>query len=126
MGPFGAHPSYNFIKQAGRNRLGILHTEESKKLMSKSMKGKNLGNIPVNKGVTLSDEEKALSINASQHRYKPVYLYDEGNNLVTIYKSLNSACRAEKASKRSTISTYCIKSGNSFRGWTVTYTLINK
>lgn len=117
------NPSYNFIKQAGRNRLGISHTEESKKLMSKNRKGKNLGSIPVNKGVSLSDEEKALSINASQHRYKPVYFYDENNNLVTIYKSLNSACRAEKASK-STISN-CIKTGDSFRGWTVTYTIIN-
>lgn len=117
------NPSYNFIKQAGRNRSGILHTEESKALMSKSRKGKNLGSIPVNKGVILSDEEKALSINASQHRYKPVYFYDEDNNLVTVYKSLNSACRVEKTSK-STLSN-SIKTGNPFRGWTVTYTIIN-
>lgn len=30
------NPSYNFIKQAGRNRSGIIYTEESKALMSKS------------------------------------------------------------------------------------------
>ena len=57
------------------------------------------------------------------NRYKPVYFYDEDNNLVTVYKSLNSACRAEKTSK-STLSN-SIKTGNPFRRWTVTYTMIN-
>ena len=113
------NPSYNFIKKAGRNRTGILHSEESKSLMSSQMKGKNLGKVPINKGKSLSDEEKALSINASSHRSKRVYLYDEDNNLVTIYNSLNTACKQEGCSK-ATMSN-CIRNNVLFRGWTVKY-----
>lgn len=112
-------PTYNFIKTAGRNRTGIQHSEDSKLLMSSQMKGKNLGNTPINKGVRLTDEQKALSINASSHRLKRVYLYDENNNLVTVYSGLNIACKAEGCSK-ATLSS-CIKNGKPFRGWTVSY-----
>ena len=38
---------------------------------------------PINKGITLTEEQKQLSIKASQHRYKPVYFYDEANYLIT-------------------------------------------
>lgn len=113
------NPTYNFIKSAGRNRTGISHSEESKLLMSSHMKGKNEGKSPINKGKQLSDEEKALSINASQHRLKKVYLYDEDNNLVTIYNGLNLACKQEQCSK-ATMSK-CIKNNELFRGWTVKY-----
>lgn len=113
------NPTYNFVKSAGRNRTGIFHSDESKLLMSSHMKGKNLSKSPINKGKQLSDEEKALSINASQHRIKKVYLYDEYNNLVTIYSGLNIACKEEQCSK-ATMSN-CIKNNTLFRGWTVRY-----
>lgn len=132
------NPTYNFVKSAGRNRTGIFHSNESKLLMSSHMKGKNLSKYPINKGKQLSNEEKAprganlapkgsrpaprasaLSINASQHRIKKVYLYDEYNNLVTIYNGLNIACKEEQCSK-ATMSN-CIKNNTLFRGWTVKY-----
>lgn len=75
-------PTYNFSKFAGKSRMGIQHSEASKKLMSEAMSGKNKGKIPINKGTSLTLEQKLKSIIASQHRYKPVYLYDEFNNLV--------------------------------------------
>lgn len=60
------------------------------------MKGKNLGKIPINKGIKLKDEEKQQLAWRSKHRKKPVYFYDDYNNLVTIYDSLNATCRGEK------------------------------
>lgn len=129
------NPTYNFIKRAsppaggrckgasgpfaGRNRTGILHSESSKLLISENTKGKNIGKTPINKGKKLSEKEKALSINASSHRLRRVYLYDEDNNLVTIYSGLNIACNAEKCSKATM--TRCIKNNESFRGWFVRY-----
>ena len=113
------NPTYNFIKTAGRNRTGISHSEDSKLLMSSQMMGKNVGKSPINKGKQLSDEEKALSINASQHRLKRVYFYDQENNLVTIYDGLNIACKQEQCSK-ATMSK-CINNNELFRGWIVKY-----
>lgn len=113
------NPTYNFVKQAGRNRTGIFHSEESKSLISTQMKGKNQGKTPINKGKKLSDEEKALSINASSHRLKRVYFYDEDNNLVTIYNGLNIACKQEGCSKATMSNS--IKNNVLFRGWTVKF-----
>jgi len=59
------------------------------------------------------------SIDASRHRYKPVYFYDEADNLITMYESLNATCRAEGANKNNMID--CIKTPRLFRGWQVTY-----
>lgn len=64
---------YNFSPTAG-SPLGEQHTEETKAKISKK------GKTPVNKGTTLTEEQRKLSINASRHRYNTVYFYDEGNN----------------------------------------------
>lgn len=112
-------PSYNFSRFAGKSRKGVLHSEASKKLMSEAMLGKNVGKVPVNKGTKLTQEQKNQLIMASQHRYKPVYFYDEANNLVSMFSSLNAASKAEKANKNHLIN--CIKTGKLFRGWLITY-----
>jgi group I intron endonuclease len=114
-------PSYNFSQVAGWSRLGVLHTEESRKKMSLNCKGKNSGKEPINKGKILTEAEKQKSILASKHRYKPVYFYDPGDyHLVAVYESLNASCRAEKANKTSFLR--CVVEKRHFRGWLVTYT----
>jgi group I intron endonuclease len=121
---FALHASlrYNFLPTAG-SPLGYKHTEESKAKMSSAMMGKNTGKEPVNKGTTLSEAQRLLLIKASQHRYKPVYFYDDANNLITMYPSLNATCKAEQAQKNNMVS--CIRTGRLFRGYHVTYTPIN-
>jgi group I intron endonuclease len=118
-------PTYNFSQLAGikKGRLGIKHSEASKELMSERMKGKNIGKIPINKGIKLKDEEKRLPqlASRSKHRKKPVYFYDDYNNLVTIYDSLNATCRGENCNKTATNLLNCIKTGKLFRGWLVCY-----
>jgi len=71
---FALHASlrYNFVSTAG-SPLGYHLTEEAKAKISAANKGKE----PVNKGATLSEAQRLLSINASQHRYRPVYFSDE-------------------------------------------------
>lgn len=118
-------PAFNFSQKAGWTRFGVLHTDESKKKMSLSCKGKNLGRAPVNKGVKLSETERLKIIMASKHRYKPVYFYDpETFELITMYESLNFTCRAEGASKTYLLN--CIKTKKLFRGWLVSYTEVSK
>jgi hypothetical protein len=114
---------YNFNPTAGTT-LGYKHSEESRAKMSVSMKGKNLGKEPVNKGVPFTEAERQVLKMAQKHRYKPVYFYDGINNLITFYESLNATCRAEHANKNHMIE--CIKTGRPFRGYFVTYTPINK
>ena len=124
-------PTYNFSQLAGINRLGIKHSEESKELRSERMKGKNLGKIPINtrklpaprvvsgQGIKLKDEEKQQLASRSKHRKKPVYFYDDYNNLVSIYDSLNATYRGENCNKTNLLN--CIKTGKLFRGWLVCY-----
>lgn len=76
--------------------------------MSVSCTGKNLGKESLDRDLKLSEENKLKSIVASKHRYKPVYFYDPDSlELITIYESLNSACRAESANKTNFLN--CIK-----------------
>jgi group I intron endonuclease len=49
-------PAYNFSKFAGKSRIGTLHSETSKQLMSERRRGKNKGKEPINKGTKLTDE----------------------------------------------------------------------
>jgi len=96
---FALHASlrYNFLSTAG-SPLGYHLTDDAKAKISAANKGKE----PVNKGATLSEAQRLLSINASQHRYKPVYFYDETRTLITMYPSLNATCKAEQANKNHT------------------------
>jgi len=88
--------------------LGFQHSEESKNKIRAAFIG-----------IPLTPEQRLKSINASRHRYKPVYFYDEANNLVTMYESLNRTCRAEGANKNHMLD--CINTPRLFRGWVVTY-----
>jgi group I intron endonuclease len=112
---------YNFLFEAG-SRLGQPHSEETKKLMSINSQGKNLGRNPINKGVKLSKlakEQLALKRKKLTHRFKPVYFYDEMNNLITIYESFSEARRQEKCRSNTLLS--CIKEGKLFKGFKVSY-----
>lgn len=104
---------------AGRNRLGMKHTEFSKILMSQNMIGKNVGKTPINKGKILTLEEKEKLIIASKKRSKPVYIYDEHKNLITLYESLNIAYKIKKTSKSFLLN--CIKKNKLFKGWIISY-----
>ena len=72
-------------------------------------------------GIPLTNEQRLKSINASRHRYKQVYFYDEANNwrAPTMDESLNATCRAEKANKG--YLSKCIKTSLLFRGYLVTH-----
>jgi len=109
---------YNFLYVAD-SRLGSLHSEESKLLMSINSKGKNVGNVPINKGKKLSELERMKLISGMKHRFKSIYLYDDMNNLVANYESFNAACVSEKCSK-STLRISLTK-GILFRGFKVSY-----
>nr|QKS32170.1 GIY-YIG endonuclease [Sphaerobolus stellatus] len=109
---------YNFLSKAYTS-LWFKYSKESKLLMSSNSKGKNLGRSPINKGIKLTDIEKKRLKSKSIHRYKPVYFYDEMNNLITMYESFNEARRQEKCRANDLLS--CIKEGTLFRGFIVTY-----
>jgi group I intron endonuclease len=109
---------YNFLFESS-SRLGQPHTEETKLLMSIRSKGKNLGKTPINKGKKLTELEKIDLRNKMAHRKKPVYFYDEMNNLVTMYESFSEARKQEKC--RSNTLLACINEGKLFKGFKVTY-----
>jgi hypothetical protein len=104
-------PRYNISPTAG-SPLGVTRSEETRAKIRAAFLG-----------IPLSDEQRLKSINASQHRYKPVYFYDEAKNLVTMYESLNATCRAESANKNNMLQ--CINTGKLFRGYLVSYNPIN-
>ena len=109
---------YNFLYVAD-SRLGSNHSEESKLLMSINSIGKNLGNIPANKGTKLSELERMNLISGMKHRFKAIYFYDDMMNLVVVYESFNAACLQEKCSK-STLQASLAKN-TLFRGFKVSY-----
>jgi len=78
---------YNFLYVAD-SKLGSNHSEESKLLMSINSIGKNLGNIPANKGTKLSELERMKLISGMKHRFKAIYFYDDMMNLVAVYVKL--------------------------------------
>lgn len=67
----------------------------------------------------MSNDAKLYLKSKSIHRYKPVYFYDDMNNLVTMYESFNEARRQEKCNEK-TLRT-SIKEKKLFRGFRVTY-----
>lgn len=105
------HPRYNISHTAG-SPLGVKRSEETRAKIRAAFLG-----------IPLSDEQRLKSINASRHRYKPVYFYDESKNLITMYESLNATCRAENANKTNLLQ--CINTGKLFRGYLLTYNPIN-
>lgn len=109
---------YNFLFLSS-SPLGFKHSEETKLLMSINSKGKNRGQIPLNKGKLLSDLAKLNMKMKTLHRFKPVYFYDDMNNLVTIYESFNEARRKEKCRANNLL--LCIKEGLLFKGFKVSY-----
>jgi len=109
---------YNFL-YLSNSPLGFKHSDKTKLLMSINSKGKNIGNVPINKGKKLSDLAKLNIKTNTLHRFKPVYFYDEMNNLVTVYESFNDARRQEKCRANNLLS--CIKEGILFKGYKVTY-----
>lgn len=109
---------YNFLFIAG-SPLGNIHSDNTRLLMSLNSKGKNKGNIPINKGLKLSEIQKLELKSKIKHRFNPVYFYDEMNNLVTMYESFNETRRKEKCSANTLLN--CIKENKLFRGYKVTY-----
>ena len=109
---------YNFLYVAD-SKLGSNHSEESRLLMSINSIGKNLGNIPANKGKKLSENERMKLIYGMRHRFKAIYFYDDMMNLVVVYESFNAACLQEKCSK-STLQASLAKN-TLFRGFKVSY-----
>jgi hypothetical protein len=108
-------PRYNISHTAGspsRGGGGVTRSEETRAKIRAAFLG-----------IPLSDEQRLKSINASRHRYKPVYFYDESKNLITMYPSLNATCRAENANKTNLLQ--CINTGKLFRGYLLTYSPIN-
>lgn len=94
---FPAKQKYNFASKAdGGNRP---MTQEEKDAVSKRMMGVNKGRAPVNKGVPVSSVMLAVMRKASAHRYHTVYIYDDMDNLVTMYPSISEAVRVEKTQK---------------------------
>jgi len=77
---FPSAQKYNFAIKADGGR-GSMSNEE-KELISKRMKGVNVGRAPINKGVAVSPALLALMRKGSAHRYFDVFIYDEMNNLV--------------------------------------------
>ena len=54
-----------------------------------------------------------------KHRFKPVYVYDDMFNLISVYESFNKCVQQEQASK-STIQN-ALKKGILFRGYILSY-----
>jgi hypothetical protein len=115
---FPKYQLYNFLSLSS-SPLGFKHSEETRLLMSINSKGKNLGNISLNKGKVLSELAKLNMKMKTLHRLKPVYFYDDMNNLVTIYESFNEARRKEKCRANKLL--LCIKEGLLFKGFKVSY-----
>jgi hypothetical protein len=53
------------------------------------------GKVPINKGVPMTDQVKANFLIGSQHRYFPVGIFDDMNNLVASYSSVSETSMHE-------------------------------
>jgi len=70
--------------------------------------------------VPITEERRLNILNGSRPRIKPVYFYDESQNLITCYESVIATCRGERANKNHLLN--CINNGLPFRGWLITFT----
>lgn len=88
---------------------------EQRLAKSEAMKG----TVPINKGVPLSEANKAKWLVGNLPRYFPLGIFDDMGNMVTWYPSFNAAMMSENAG-RSHLS-QCLKHNKLWKGWHVRY-----
>ena len=91
---------YNISHGGLRAWVGLKHSEESRKKMSISGKGKHSGIHNANFGKTRTDCEKEINRKAHQRFMYPVHQFDKQGNYITTFESVSAAARSVNTSTR--------------------------
>ncbi len=91
---------YNISHGGLRAWVGLKHSEESRKKMSVSGKGKHSGIHNANFGKTRTDYENEINRKAHQRFMHSVHQFDKQGNFITTFESVSAAARSVNTSTR--------------------------